>query len=313
MAIRSKKVLKALAEKALANDNKKKTPSEYNKDGTPKNWPKVLKKVPMNRNVRIKDLPAQPVFKDEGEKQRFLDQLKAATTGKDWSKEFNDAVKDETVQIEFSGFGNGQVSDLVGGVGETLTHGESQRVAAATNERVQKDNRENPIEGQVMESNFIPPLPATKLEENDIPEYVLMTFMQPGADFKLESTVTVGKEVRIVYQRDPEYFEAIITIGAQRTLNRCIEINSLVIKDGATYAVNGTFCDHPEFFAGAIALKQPRVLKLYNFLCEKLGLHKDGYSVSIPLGATINMGGAAVTITVMAMAAANTLSCTGQR
>lgn len=42
-------------------------------------------------------------------------------------------------------------------------------------------------------------------------------------------------------------------------------------------------------------------------LCEKLGLHKDGYSVSIPLGATINMGGAAVTITVMAMAAANTL------
>ena len=270
MAIRSKKVLKELAEKAL-NDNKKKTPSEYNKDGTPKNWPKVLKKVPMNRNVRIKDLPAQPVFKDEDEKQRFLDQLKTATTGKDWSKEFNDAVKDETVQIEFSGFGNGQVSDVT--FSKTLTHGESQRVAAATNERVQKDNRENPIEGQVMESNFILPLPATKLEENDIPEYVLMAFMQPGADFKLESTVTVGKDVRIVYQRDPEYFEAIITIGAQRTLNRCIEINSLVIKGGATYAVNGTFCDHPEFFAGAIALNQPRVLKLYNFLCEKLGLN----------------------------------------
>ena len=273
MAIRSKKVLKALAEKALANDNKKKTPSEYNKDGSPKNWPKVLKKVPMNRNVRIKDLPTRPVFKDDGEKQRFLEQLKAATTGKDWCKEFKDAVKDEAVQIEFSGFGNGQVSDLVGGVGDTLTYGESQRVAAATNERVQKDNRENPIEGQAMESNFILPLPDPKLEENDIPEYVLMAFMQPGADFKLESTVTVGKKVRIVYQRDPEYFEAIITIGAQRTLNRCIEINSLVIKGGATYAVNGTFCDHPEFFAGAIVLNQPRVLKLYNFLCEKLGLN----------------------------------------
>lgn len=272
MAIRSKKVLKALAEKALANDNKKKTPSEYNKDGTPKNWPKVLKKVPMNRNVRIKDLPAQPVFKDEGEKQRFLDQLKAATTGKDWRKEFKDAVKDEAVQIEFSGFGNGQVSDLVGGVGETLTHGESQRVAAATNERVQKDNRENPIEGQVMESNFILPLPAAKLEENDIPEYVLMAFMQPGADFKLESTVTVGKDVRIVYQRDPEYFEAIITIGAQRTLNRRIEINSLVIKDGAIYAVCGKFCDHPAF-EDEIVLNQPRVAKLYDFLCDKLGLN----------------------------------------
>lgn len=272
MAIRSKKVLKALAEKALDNDNKKKTPSEYNKDGTPKNWPKVLKKVPMNRNVRIKDLPTQPVFKDEDEKQRFLDQLKAATTGKDWSKEFKDAVKDEAVQIEFSGFGNGQVTELVGGLSKALTHGESQRVAAATNERVQKDNRENPIEGQVMESNFILPLPATKLEENDIPEYVLMAFMQPGADFKLESTVTVGKDVRIVYQRDPEYFEAIITIGAQRTLNRRIEINSLVIKDGASYAVSGKFCDHP-VFDGEILLNQPRVTKLYNFLCGKLGLN----------------------------------------
>ncbi|MBR3690686.1 MAG: serine/threonine transporter SstT [Eggerthellaceae bacterium] len=42
-------------------------------------------------------------------------------------------------------------------------------------------------------------------------------------------------------------------------------------------------------------------------LCEKLGLNKDAYSVSIPLGATINMAGAAVTITVMTMAAAHTL------
>lgn len=40
-------------------------------------------------------------------------------------------------------------------------------------------------------------------------------------------------------------------------------------------------------------------------LCEKLGLDKDMYSVSIPLGATINMNGAAITITIMAMAAAN--------
>jgi serine/threonine transporter len=42
-------------------------------------------------------------------------------------------------------------------------------------------------------------------------------------------------------------------------------------------------------------------------LCERLGLDKDFYSVSIPLGATINMDGAAVVITVMTMAAANTL------
>ena len=42
-------------------------------------------------------------------------------------------------------------------------------------------------------------------------------------------------------------------------------------------------------------------------MCEKLGLDKDFYSVSIPLGATINMDGAAITITIMTLAAANTL------
>ncbi|MDR0280410.1 MAG: serine/threonine transporter SstT [Paucimonas sp.] len=42
-------------------------------------------------------------------------------------------------------------------------------------------------------------------------------------------------------------------------------------------------------------------------LSEKLGLHEDTYSVSIPLGATINMAGAAITITVLTLAAVNTL------
>lgn len=41
-------------------------------------------------------------------------------------------------------------------------------------------------------------------------------------------------------------------------------------------------------------------------LCKKLGLSKDTYSVSIPLGATINMGGAAITINVLTLAAVNT-------
>ena len=42
-------------------------------------------------------------------------------------------------------------------------------------------------------------------------------------------------------------------------------------------------------------------------LCERLGLDRDMYSVSIPLGSTINMDGAAVTITIMALATAHTL------
>ncbi|WBW98989.1 serine/threonine transporter SstT [Oceanirhabdus sp. W0125-5] len=42
-------------------------------------------------------------------------------------------------------------------------------------------------------------------------------------------------------------------------------------------------------------------------LCEELGLDKDNYSVSIPLGATVNMAGAAITISVLTLAAVNTL------
>lgn len=45
-------------------------------------------------------------------------------------------------------------------------------------------------------------------------------------------------------------------------------------------------------------------------LCEKLGLDKDTYSVSIPLGATVNMAGAAITITVLSLAAVHTLGVT---
>jgi serine/threonine transporter len=42
-------------------------------------------------------------------------------------------------------------------------------------------------------------------------------------------------------------------------------------------------------------------------LCKKLGLDEEFYSVSIPLGATINMNGAAVTVTVMTLAVAHTV------
>ena len=42
-------------------------------------------------------------------------------------------------------------------------------------------------------------------------------------------------------------------------------------------------------------------------LCERLGLNEDTYSISIPLGATVNMSGAAITIAVLSLAAAHTL------
>ena len=45
-------------------------------------------------------------------------------------------------------------------------------------------------------------------------------------------------------------------------------------------------------------------------LCKKLNLNEDTYSISIPLGATINMAGAAVTITVLTLATVHTLGMT---
>lgn len=57
------------------------------------------------------------------------------------------------------------------------------------------------------------------------------------------------------------------------------------------------------FFTRSSAANIPVNMKL----CEDLGLNRDTYSISIPLGSTINMGGAAVTISVLSLAATNTL------
>ena len=57
------------------------------------------------------------------------------------------------------------------------------------------------------------------------------------------------------------------------------------------------------FFTRSSAANIPVNLKL----CEELGLDEDTYAVSVPLGSTINMGGASITISILALAAAHTL------
>ena len=59
----------------------------------------------------------------------------------------------------------------------------------------------------------------------------------------------------------------------------------------------------PAFFTRSSAANIPVNMTL----CQKLGLDKNFYSVSIPLGSTINMNGAAVVITIMSLTLANTL------
>lgn len=60
------------------------------------------------------------------------------------------------------------------------------------------------------------------------------------------------------------------------------------------------------FFTRSSAANIPVNMKL----CEELGLNPDTYSVSIPLGSTINMAGAAVTINILTLAAVNSLGIT---
>ena len=60
------------------------------------------------------------------------------------------------------------------------------------------------------------------------------------------------------------------------------------------------------FFTRSSAANIPVNMKL----CEELGLNPDTYSVSIPLGSTINMSGAAITINILTLAAVNSLGIT---
>ncbi|KAF1299252.1 serine/threonine transporter SstT [Enterococcus sp. JM4C] len=59
----------------------------------------------------------------------------------------------------------------------------------------------------------------------------------------------------------------------------------------------------PAFFTRSSAVNIPINMKL----SEKLGLNKESYAISIPLGATANSGGAAITISIMTLSAAHTL------
>jgi serine/threonine transporter len=59
----------------------------------------------------------------------------------------------------------------------------------------------------------------------------------------------------------------------------------------------------PVFFTRSSAANIPVNMRL----CKELDLDEDTYSISIPLGATINMAGAAITISVLTLAAVHTL------
>ena len=103
---------------------------------------------------------------------------------------------------------------------------------------------------------------------------------------------------------------------------RCAECGKM---GGGRYSLSSANANFSPSFASCLApprrlitgyfrsgtLSQPVVQFLEDTtvatLPEKLGISEELYSVTIPIGATVNMAGAAITITVLTMAAANTL------
>lgn len=230
----------------------------------------LLATVATDKDVRLKDVPAMHEFKNPEDKEQFLYQLKEAMKDNDWTKGFIDAINEGVVQVNFAGNGFGDIN----------TRPVPLSVTNARNADVANVNKTFTIEGQVKdEPNFILPLPAKevsrRMDEDDLPEYVLSAFLHPAQGFALESTVDVGNSVHVVYHRDPEYFEVVIRIGELRRMgDGYMEVNSLVVKDGAAYSVTGKF-SLKSGYEGAVVMtpeKQPRAMRLYKYLSEKLGL-----------------------------------------
>lgn len=106
------------------------------------------------------------------------------------------------------------------------------------------------------------------------------------ADYGLLLVVLVGTMVFVALVVNPVIAYFMIGTNPYPLVWRCLK------ESGVT-----------AFFTRSSAANIPVNLKL----CEDLGLDPDTYSVSIPLGSTINMAGAAITINVLTLAAVNTM------
>ncbi len=114
---------------------------------------------------------------------------------------------------------------------------------------------------------------------NSVSEYGIEIFTHYG---KLLA-VLVGCMLTVAFVVDPLIVGIVLRRNPYPLVLRCLR------ESGIT-----------AFFTRSSAANIPVNLSL----CERLGLDREHYSVSIPLGATINMNGAAITITVMSLAAA---------
>jgi hypothetical protein len=217
------------------------------------------------------------VLPEQMDREKLLDALKKETMGKDWAGvstlgEDGERIVDKTKADE-----NGHLIFILED-GERIAY----KTKADENGHLifirDKDVPESAVECQEAEKSedagFILPVPTTKLDERDLPEYVLNAFLHPMPGYTLQSTVECGHSVTIAYVKDTNYFQATLAIGAERRLVRRMTVSSVLKKDGAVYSVTGNFLDFPRK-SDELSLEpefQPRAARLYGYLCEKLGL-----------------------------------------
>jgi len=191
------------------------------------------------------------VLPEQMDREKLLEALKRETTGKDWAGVSTLGEDGEQIVFKVKSDENGHLEFIRDkGVPECREAEKSE------------------------DAGFILPVPTAKLDERDLPEYVLNAFLHPMPGYTLQSTVECGHSVTIAYVKDTDYFQATLAIGVERKLRRRMTVSSVLKKDGAVYSVTGKFLDLPRK-SNELSLEpefQPRAARLYGYLCEKLGL-----------------------------------------
>jgi hypothetical protein len=183
------------------------------------------------------------------DREKLIDALKRETTGQDWSS----SSDNDSIRMTFPS--DDHVDECASGGG-----------CLPPKEYPPADNDSG---------EFRLSMSTAKLDTQDIPEYVLNAFILPPKGFSLESNVNINDNICIEYRKDSDYFAAVFAIAPDSLAwpGRRMEVHSRVTRDGATYSMNGIFCDSPHTVESRLDKKTaPRACRLYDFLRKKLGL-----------------------------------------
>ena len=190
-----------------------------------------LTTVPLDRDVKMKDLPLIPVPKRKLDPDNIEDaHLMQACT---WVPGSGDMLK-----TDFVGHGDGELN-----CAPEVTREELERMTETTNRLNNADAAKAEIPGQV---DLNVPVQNNKplLYANDIPDYVLAMFTNPLPECELESTVNVGESVTVTYvnRSSGDSVSVVVYMGAGKTESgKAMSVSSVIRRPRALYCVNATF------------------------------------------------------------------------